>query len=188
MTPLLVVDGYNIIGAWELAAQKKWSFDECRDRLITRLEEYAAFHGVEAVLVFDGTKSERRVRSEERVGCVRVVYTRHGETADQYIERLCDQEPRHREVRVATNDSVEQLVVLGRGAARVPSRELLREMAQAHAAQRAKIGDAGVKRNPLIARLPEAQRQALERMRRGDVSCMDKDRPEADADEPRREL
>ena len=85
MNPLLVVDGYNIIGAWELAAQKKWTFEECREQLLSRLEEYAAFHGYMAVLVFDGTKSERLVRSEESRGAVRVVYTRHGETADQYI-------------------------------------------------------------------------------------------------------
>lgn len=100
---------------------------------------------------------------------MRVIYTRHGETADQYIERLCDTQPRHREVRVATNDSVEQTIVLGRGANRVPARELLREMAQAHAAQRAQIGRPVAKRNPLIARLPAEQQAALERMRRGEA-------------------
>ena len=45
MKPLLVVDGYNVIGAWELAAKKGWSFEECREQLTVRLEEYAAFHG-----------------------------------------------------------------------------------------------------------------------------------------------
>ena len=167
MTPLLIVDGYNIIGAWALAEKKQWPFEECRDQLLVRLEEYAAYHGCEAVLVFDGTKSERKVRSEEHVGNVRVVYTRHGETADQFIERLCDGQPRYREVRVATNDSVEQLVILGRGATRVPARELLREMAQAHTAQRAAIASGQGKRNPLIDRLPRHQREALEKMRRG---------------------
>ncbi len=167
MTPLLVVDGYNVIGAWELAAQKGWSFEECREQLTVRLEEYSAFHGCETVLVFDGTNSERLIRSKEKRGQVQVVYTRHGETADQFIERLCDEQPRHRDVRVATSDSVEQLVILGRGAARVPARELLREMAQAHQAQRAQIGQAPIKRNPLIARLPKEQAEALERMRRG---------------------
>lgn len=166
MRPLLVVDGYNIIGAWTLAGQKGWTFEECRDQLMVRLEEYAAYHGFETVLVFDGTKSERLVRSEERSGDVRVIYTRHGETADQYIERLCDVQPRNREVRVATSDSVEQTVVLGRGAMRVPARELLREMAQAHAAQ---IGRPVAKRNPLMARLPAEQQAVLEKMRRGEA-------------------
>jgi predicted RNA-binding protein with PIN domain len=167
MNPLLVVDGYNIIGAWELAAQKGWSFEECRAQLLARLEEYAAYHALAAVLVFDGTRSERLVRSEEQVGAVRVVYTRHGETADQYIERLCDGQPRHREVRVATSDAVEQTVILGRGASRLPARELLREMAQARAAQRAQIERPRLKYSPLIGRLPQEQQEALERMRRG---------------------
>lgn len=167
MTPLLVVDGYNVIGAWELAAKKRWSFEQCREELLHRLVEYAAYHGCEAVLVFDGTKSGRLVRSEETVGAVQVVYTRQGETADQYIERLCDTQPKYRELRVATNDSVEQTVVLGRGAARVTTRELLREMAQAHAAQRASLERLPIKKSTLLSRLPEDQREILERMRRG---------------------
>lgn len=169
MKPLLVVDGYNIIGAWELAAKKGWSFEESRERLTVSLEEYAAYHGCEVVLVFDGTRSERLLRSHETRGAVEIVFTRHGEIADQYIERLCDQQPRWREVRVATNDNVEQTVVLGRGATRLPVRELLREMAQARAVQRDHIARTSpVKSSMLISRLPKAQRDALEKMRRGE--------------------
>ena len=169
MKPLLVVDGYNVIGAWELAAKKGWSFEECREQLTARLEEYAAFHGCEVILVFDGTRSERLLRSHETRGAVEIVFTRHGEIADQYIERLCDGQPRYREVRVATSDNVEQTVILGRGATRLPSRELLREMAQAHAAQRDQISRLpAAKSNMLISRLPKPQRDALEKMRRGE--------------------
>lgn len=169
MKPLLVVDGYNVIGAWEMAAKKGWSFEECREQLTARLEEYAAFHGCEVILVFDGTRSERLLRSHETRGAVEIVFTRHGEIADQYIERLCDGQPRYREVRVATSDNVEQTVILGRGATRLPSRELLREMAQAHAAQRDQISRMpAAKSNMLISRLPKPQRDALEKMRRGE--------------------
>ena len=169
MKPLLVVDGYNVIGAWELAAKKGWSFEECREQLTVRLEEYAAFHGCEVILVFDGTRSERLLRSHETRGAVEIVFTRHGEIADQYIERLCDGQPRYREVRVATSDNVEQTVILGRGGTRLPSRELLREMAQAHAAQRDQISRLpAAKSNMLISRLPKPQRDALEKMRRGE--------------------
>lgn len=169
MKPLLVVDGYNVIGAWEMAAKKGWSFEECREQLTARLEEYAAFHGCEVILVFDGTRSERLLRSHETRGAVEIVFTRHGEIADQYIERLCDGQPRYREVRVATSDNVEQTVILGRGATRLPSRELLREMAQAHAAQRDQISRLpAAKSNMLISRLPKPQREALEKMRRGE--------------------
>lgn len=168
MKPLLVVDGYNVIGAWELAAKKGWTFEECRNQLTMRLEEYGAFSGEAVVLVFDGTKSERLMRSRERMGDVEIVYTRHGETADQYIERLCDEQPRYRAVRVATNDAVEQTIVLGRGASRVTARELLREIAQARAKQRAHIEAPQAKRNLLIGRLPKDQQEKLERMRRGE--------------------
>ena len=132
------------------------------------LVEYAAYHGCAVVLVFDGTKSGRLVRSEETVSQVRVIYTRHGETADQYIERLCDSQPRSREVRVATNDSVEQTIVLGRGAARIPASEFLREMAQALSIQRECIKPSAVQKSTLISRLPEKQREILEKMRRGE--------------------
>lgn len=167
MTSLLVVDGYNIIGAWELAKKKKWPIEQCRDELIHRLIEYVAFHGCEVILVFDGTKSGRLIRSKEMVGALQVIYTRHGETADQYIERLCDTQPRNRELRVATSDSVEQTIVLGRGAARVPARELLREMAQVISTQQQHLQKTPVQKNTLISRLPEKQREILERMRRG---------------------
>ena len=78
LKPLLVVDGYNIIGAWEQAAREAWTFEECRERLFARLVEYVAYHDMEAVLVFDGTHSDRLVRTSESQGAVEVVYTRHG--------------------------------------------------------------------------------------------------------------
>ena len=167
MKPLLVIDGYNVIGAWELAAKKRWSFERCREELQSRVAEYAAFHDFEVVLVFDGTRSGRLTRSKEKTGDLLVVYTRQAETADQYIERLCDVQPKYREIRVATNDAVEQTVVLGRGAARMPARELLREMAQAHAAQREVLARTPIKQSTLISRLPKEQQEILEKMRRG---------------------
>ena len=137
MKPLLVVDGYNVIGAWELAAKKGWSFEECREQLTVRLEEYAAFHGCEVILVFDGTRSERLLRSHETRGAVEVVFTRHGEIADQYIERLCGQQPRWREVRVATSDGAEQMIILGNGALRLSARSLRMEVDAVEPASRA---------------------------------------------------
>lgn len=54
MKPLLIVDGYNVIGAWSEAEKKGWSLDESRDRLMRQLEDYAGFSGEEILLVFDG--------------------------------------------------------------------------------------------------------------------------------------
>lgn len=45
MKPLLIVDGYNVIGAWSEAEKKGWPLDESRDRLMRQLEDYAGFFG-----------------------------------------------------------------------------------------------------------------------------------------------
>ena len=57
MKPLLIVDGYNVIGAWKDAEKHGWSLDECRDRLIHLLQDYAGYTGQEVLLVFDGYKA-----------------------------------------------------------------------------------------------------------------------------------
>ncbi|MDR2504541.1 MAG: NYN domain-containing protein [Oscillospiraceae bacterium] len=167
MTPLLIVDGYNIIGQWEKAAKENWSFETSRDKLAHMLAEYAAFEGFEVVLVFDGLYSERLTRSCEKQGPLEIVFTRHGESADQYIERLADQTPRRRELLVATSDNVEQTVVLGRGATRIPARELIVRMSQSRKRQSGRIGDTRVKSFPVFERLPKDVRETLERMRLG---------------------
>lgn len=128
MKPLLYVDGYNVIGAWHEAQKEQWPLDECRDRLIHQMEDYAGYTDQEVWLVFDGYRTERPRRTVEEKQNLTVVYTRHGETADHYIERLCQELPKYREARVATSDNVEQTVILGRGATRLSSREFWREV------------------------------------------------------------
>ncbi len=128
MKPLLYVDGYNIIGAWPEAQRENWPLDECRDRLILLLEDYAGYTDQEVWLVFDGYRTERPLRTVEPKRELTVVYTRHGETADHYIERMCQLLPKYREARVATSDSIEQTLILGRGATRLSAREFWREV------------------------------------------------------------
>ena len=131
MKPLLIVDGYNVIGAWKEAERSQWSLDECRDRLARQLEDYGGYCGEEVVLVFDGYQSDRKIRTEEAYGSLTVVFTRHGETADSYIERLVAQTPKYRLVRVATSDGPEQLIILGHGALRLSALQLRQEIEQA---------------------------------------------------------
>ncbi|MBQ6564973.1 MAG: NYN domain-containing protein [Clostridia bacterium] len=168
MKPLLVVDGYNVIGAWNEVQKYNWSIDEARDRLIHALQDFSGYADEEVVLVFDGWQSDRRITTEEIQGNVRVVFTHHGETADSYIERFVAQTPRYRSVRVATSDALEQSQVLSSGAVRMTSRELLRELREERS--RGMTGhrqDAGMQRNPLEGRLPENTVKELERLRRG---------------------
>ena len=168
MRPLLIVDGYNVIGAWREAETERWSIDECRDRLLRLLEDYSGYSGEDVVLVFDGYQSDRKTRTEEQFGNLTLVYTRHGETADSYIERLVAQTPKYRAVRVATSDGLEQSQVLSTGAIRLTSRELLRELR--HLRQRGMEQHRTVSAAPkasLASRLPQDTLNALEAMRRG---------------------
>lgn len=133
MKPLLLVDGYNIIGAWPQAVREGWPVEEARLRLQTALEDYAGYAGVEIILVFDGHLSDRRKRSRERYGDLTCVFTKQGETADNYIEAIASNHPGYRPLQVATSDGVEQTLVLGRGAVRISARELLEEVREVRA-------------------------------------------------------
>lgn len=167
MKPLLIVDGYNVIGAWKEAERRGWSMDEARDQLMHQLLDYCGYTGEEAVLVFDGYRSDRPVATEEKNGELTLVFTRHGETADSYIERLVVQTPKYRFVRVATSDGHEQSMVLGAGAVRMTSRELLREMRQLrNAGYAAQAAEQTLNRNSLASGLPRDVREALEKLRR----------------------
>lgn len=167
MKPLLYVDGYNVIGAWPKAAQENWPLDECRDRLVHLLEDYAGYTGQEVWVVFDGYKADRTYRSVENRPDLTVVYTRHGETADHFIERMCQQLPRYREARVATSDSIEQTIILGRGATRMSARELWRELNMERSSGRGRHQmPSAQQRTSLSAALTDEQYALLDKLRR----------------------
>ncbi len=116
----VLVDGYNIIFAWdELREIAKTSLDTARHILMNLLCNYQGYRGCAVILVFDAYKVPENLGSAERYHNIYLVYTRHAETADQYIERFSYELRGRRLVRVATSDSLEQLIVLGHGAQRV---------------------------------------------------------------------
>ncbi len=168
MKPILFVDGYNVIGAWPQAQRAGWPLPESRDRLTHLLEDYAGYTGQEVVLVFDGHHSQRPLASVEQLQTLTLVYTPHGQTADQYIEYACGQLPVYREVRVATSDHLEQTMILGRGATRLSSRELLRELERTRASGRSvqQAGSTGTQRATLFSGITDEQRAVLEKLRR----------------------
>lgn len=167
MKPLLYVDGYNIIGAWPEAEKNAWPLDECRDRLIRLLEDYAGYTGQEVWVVFDGYKAARPQRSVEARQELTVVYTKSGETADHFIERMCQQLPRYREARVATSDGVEQTLALGRGATRLSARELWRELRLERSSGRSRSRTPSAReQTPISAALSAEQYAKLEELRR----------------------
>ena len=140
----LLVDGYNIIHAWdELRKLAREDLDGARQRLIDRLRNYQGWKKNKVIVVFDAYKVKGNPGSVERAGEVCVVYTREAETADMYIEKttyaLAKERGEHR-VRVATSDGLEQMIILGHGAVRMPAAELEFEVGQVEAEIRAAIG------------------------------------------------
>ncbi len=140
---LLIVDGYNVLNAREHSG----TLGDARERLIHELQDYAGYTDQKIILVFDAWLGDRKARSVEEYGRVTVVFTRKGETADHFIEHTCDSYAedvslRRIEIRVATSDGLEQTIILGRGATRLSSRELLMEMQQ--------VRTQGAKRPPVV--------------------------------------
>ncbi len=136
-TEYVLVDGYNIIFAWEdlkkLAAE---SLDLARSTLINRLCNYRGFRRCELILVFDAYRVPGQTREIEQVCGINVVYTKESETADTYIEKVSHDLSKDHRVRVATSDGAEQVIILGSGAFRVSAEEFRREVTQVEAAIR----------------------------------------------------
>ncbi len=125
----LLVDGYNIIFAWdELKEAAKESLDLARELLINKLCNYCGFSKCELILVFDAYKVKGNMGEVERVHNINVVYTKEAETADAYIEKVTHELAKKHRVRVATSDNLEQLIILGSGAIRVSASEFLKEV------------------------------------------------------------
>ncbi|RGX54291.1 GTP-binding protein [Anaerotruncus sp. AF02-27] len=116
----LLVDGYNIIFAWEdLKVLAQENVDAARSRLIDLLCNYRGFRQCELILVFDAYKVKGNPGTVEKIHNINVVYTKEAETADMYIEKVTHELGRKYRVRVATSDALEQMIVLGHGALRI---------------------------------------------------------------------
>ena len=128
-TEYLLVDGYNIIFAWDelqrLAAQ---DIAAARGALIDILANYQGFRKCRVIVVFDAYKVKGNPGSVQTVHGIKVVYTKEAETADTYIERATYELRRERRVRVATSDGPEQVIILGHGALRVSARAFRAEV------------------------------------------------------------
>ena len=128
----LLVDGYNIIFAWEeLASLARTDFGAARLVLMDILANFQAFKKIELILVFDAYKVPNNPGSVEKYKGIHVVYTKEAETADAYIERVTYEIGKKHRVRVATSDGLEQMVILGHGALRISARAFKLEVEQA---------------------------------------------------------
>ena len=129
MKEYLIVDGYNIIGAWpELQDLKEENLEHARVRLIEMLSVHAALSKRKVILVFDAYQVKHNNGSRETIQGIEVIYTKENVTADMAIERLTAQIPKHQKVFVATSDRLQQETIWGKGACRISAKELKREL------------------------------------------------------------
>ena len=125
----IIVDGYNVIFAWEeLAAQAREDLDAARRQLCDALSSYAGFTKCRLVVVFDGYKQKGNPGEKSQFHNIQVVFTKEGETADAYIEALAYEIGNNYAVRVASSDGLVQLSSFRSGVLRMSARELREEV------------------------------------------------------------
>ena len=168
----LLVDGYNVIFAWdELKAIARDNLDAARKSLMDLLSNYQGFRKCRVILVFDAYKVPGGQGSVREYEGIFVVYTKERQTADAYIEKTTYELRKEERVRVVTSDNAEQLIILGHGALRVSASAFHAEIEAAEG----QIADI-LRRNNQTAGT-RAVRTALEKAGKmadgGNVECME---------------
>lgn len=126
---LLIVDGYNIIFAWEeLKELSKVNIDSAKDRLKDLLSNYQGYKNCRVMVVFDGYRVKGNPGSTGKYFDLEVIHTKQDETADMYIERTVHQLVDKYKITVATSDNLEQLTILSQGALRMSALGLKQEL------------------------------------------------------------
>ena len=165
----LLVDGYNIIFAWEeLNELAKASIDAARNKLMDILSNYQGFIGCTLILVFDAYKVKGNQGEVQKYHNIYVVYTKEAETADQYIEKTTHEIGRKYKVTVATSDALEQVIVMGQGAYRISARDFYEEVERTEKQIREiNERERGKKRNYLLDYAKEEDAREMEKVRLG---------------------
>ncbi len=169
----LLVDGYNIIFAWEeLKELAKVNIMSARDRLMDIMSNYQGFRKMTLILVFDAYKVEGNPGSVSTYHNIYIVYTKEAETADQYIEKTVHRIGRKHNVTVATSDALEQVIILGQGGRRLSAQGLREEVELAMQELREEhLKESRSTRSYLFDNLPDELADYMEDMRMGKDSA-----------------
>lgn len=167
---VLVIDGYNIINAWdELAETAETSLENAREKLNFMIAEYASYKDIHSYIIYDAYRVKTVLPREEKNRNITVIFTKENQTADSFIERFIHdfEDKRNTIIRVATDDMAEQNLILGKGASRMSARELHLEVKDSQKKIREKISRRHVSKNTLDTILNQEIIDKLEDMRRG---------------------
>ncbi|WP_018663979.1 NYN domain-containing protein [Heyndrickxia acidiproducens] len=166
---ILLVDGYNIIGAWpELRELKQKDLGAARDRLVEIMAEYQGYTDDRVIVIFDAY-DVKSLEKKYRHYKVEVIYTKENETADQCIEKMAIKLNNLKtQIYVATSDFTEQWQIFGQGALRLSARELLTkvEMIERNIKKRVK----SIQEDKPVTRIPLSKEviEIFEKLRRGE--------------------
>lgn len=166
---ILLVDGYNMIGAWPVLEKlKAIDLEEARDKLLDMLADYQGFTGMAVYIIFDAHQVPG-LGATFKHHKLTIVYTKEKETADECIERMVvELYKKRRHLYVATSDLVEQHVAFAHGALRLSARELLIEIEQNRKQiELTLMEETKSRRNTVDNSLSLEIRTQLERLRRG---------------------
>ncbi|MFD1021186.1 NYN domain-containing protein [Thalassobacillus hwangdonensis] len=166
---VLIVDGYNMIGAWpELKKMKTSDLGQARDALIEMMAEYQSYTGDRIIIVFDAYHVRGLAKKQKNYN-VEVIFTKENETADERIERLAGELNDVRtQVYVATSDYAEQRTIFGQGAFRKSARELYIEVKNIERDIARDVSDQNKTTYQPKIPLKQEMRELFEKWRRGD--------------------
>lgn len=164
----LIIDGYNVINQWtDLFDLKKEPLEDCRDNLLNMISNYQGYKSIEVIVVFDAYLQKRGQEKIQNFDNIKVVYTKEGETADNFIERFVYLNGRSHVVKVVTSDFLEQIITMSSGGIRMSPRELRLEM-QTDLKTAGEIGfKQPIKNNTIMSKMAPDIYEKLDKIRKG---------------------
>ncbi len=171
---MLLVDGYNVIGAWPTLqkAQRHYGLEIARQDLVEQLTGYAAFHGCQTRVVFDAYYQDRVTSQEVITAHLEILFTDAGQTADTYIELFCAQSRHHvtgfKRIIVATSDRDQKNTVKGYGAEWMSANQLIQDISATASRIRDRTHHSPYHQRRLLSSVIDPiAKQKLERLRFG---------------------
>lgn len=161
----LLVDGYNIIYAWDdLRELSEENLDAARGKLMDLLCNYQSLKKCELIVVFDAYRVKGHDTEVSDYQNIHVVFTKEAETADQYIEKFAHEHGRKYDVTVATSDGLEQVIIRGQGCRLLSARELREDMEEmSRQLREGYLSNQETGKNYLVDGISETARKELER-------------------------
>ncbi len=164
----LVIDGYNVINQWtDLFDLKKDSLEDCRDKLLNMLSNYQGYKNINIIVVFDAYLQKGGQEKIQDFDNIKAVYTKEGETADNFIERFVYLNGRSNLIKVVTSDFLEQIITMSSGGIRMSPRELRLEMQTDIKAAGEKNYGPPIKNNTIMSKVAPDIYEKLDKIRKG---------------------